>query len=58
MKRFIELVAQASISAVFLAFFAYLLVEWAVGCGEHYVDSKGKVHTNECVFTLTKKGTN
>ena len=29
---------------------AVLLVEWAVGCGESYVDSKGVTHPNECVF--------
>ena len=58
MKRFIEFLAQALLGAAFTVFFAYLLVEWAVGCGETYTDSKGKVHTNECVFTLTKKGTN
>lgn len=29
---------------------ALLLVEWAVGCGEAYTDSKGITHTNQCVF--------
>ena len=58
MKRLITLLAQAVLGAAFAVLFAYLLVEWAVGCGETYTDSKGKVHTNECVFTLTKKGTN
>jgi hypothetical protein len=29
---------------------AVLLVEWMVGCGESYVDSKGLTHPNECVF--------
>jgi hypothetical protein len=30
--------------------FAFVLVEWASGCGETYVDSKGKTHINECVL--------
>ena len=34
--------------AIFLTY-TLLIVEWATGCGESYVDSKGKVHTNECV---------
>lgn len=29
---------------------ALILVEWAVGCGETYTDSKGKVHQETCVF--------
>jgi hypothetical protein len=42
---------QAIIGAVFLAFFVYLVFEWASGCGEHYVDSQGVTHTYECVFS-------
>ena len=29
---------------------ALLLVEWAVGCGESYTDSKGVTHQQSCVF--------
>jgi hypothetical protein len=29
---------------------ALLLVEWAVGCGESYTDSKGVTHQQTCVF--------
>ena len=42
---------QAIIGAVFLAFFVYLLLEWASGCGEHYVDANGVTHVQECVFS-------
>lgn len=42
---------QAIIGAVFLAFFVYLMFEWASGCGEHYIDSKGVTHANECLFS-------
>lgn len=34
----------------FAGVIAALLVEWLAGCGEHYVDSKGIVHVNDCVF--------
>ena len=29
---------------------ALLLMEWMVGCGETYIDSKGVSHKNECLF--------
>ena len=29
---------------------ALLVVEWAVGCGETYIDSKGVEHSQSCVF--------
>jgi hypothetical protein len=29
---------------------AVMLMEWMVGCGESYVDSKGVTHLNECLF--------
>jgi hypothetical protein len=41
---------QGIIGAVLVAFFAYMFLEWASGCGETYTDSKGKVHINECVW--------
>lgn len=41
---------QVLIGLLMIAFFAALLVEWAAGCGESYVDSKGNRHQNECVF--------
>jgi len=37
------------------AFFALVLVEWAAGCGETYIDANGVTHQNECVFLETKK---
>jgi hypothetical protein len=52
---------QGIIGAAMVLFFAYMLIEWASGCGETYTDSKGKVHINECVWQSevpTKKGTN
>ena len=29
---------------------AGVLIEWAAGCGEHYVDAAGGTHQNQCVF--------
>jgi hypothetical protein len=58
MKRLITLLAQATLGLAFVAFIAFMLIEWASGCGEHYVDSKGVTHINECTFTTQKKGTN
>jgi hypothetical protein len=49
--RVLVWIVQALLGVVFIALFAYLLVEWASGCGESYVDSKGKTHVNECLYT-------
>jgi hypothetical protein len=46
--------AQALVGLALLAFFVYLMLEWAVGCGETYTDSKGVTHTNECIVTIRK----
>jgi len=48
--RVLVWVAQALLGVVFIALFAYLLVEWASGCGESYVDSKGDTYVNECLY--------
>lgn len=29
---------------------AGVLIEWAAGCGEHYIDAAGVTHQNECIF--------
>jgi len=50
MRRFLTWLAQALIGFALIVAFAFMLVEWASGCGESYVDAKGKTHINECVF--------
>jgi hypothetical protein len=35
--------------------FALLMIEWAAGCGESYVDSKGQRHLYECVYLNNAK---
>lgn len=53
MNRLIRiLVALGAYAVVFIvtAAMAVVLLEWMVGCGETYVDSKGQRHVNECLF--------
>lgn len=50
MKQLLLWIAQGTLGMVFVVGFAFVLVEWASGCGEPYVDSKGKTHINECVL--------
>lgn len=50
LKSIARWVVQGLIGLVMIVFFAAILIDWAVGCGETYVDSKGKTHKNECVF--------
>lgn len=45
-----EKVAALAVFALLGVLMAGVLIEWAAGCGEHYVDSKGVTHQNECVF--------
>jgi hypothetical protein len=40
---FLVVVALAAAGAV-------LFAEWVSGCGETYIDAKGKRHSNECLF--------
>jgi hypothetical protein len=43
--------------AVFVGLLAAMILEWMVGCGETYVDSKGVRHRYECVFlTIHNEG--
>lgn len=35
--------------------FAILLMEWMVGCGETYIDSKGVSHKHACLFLSLDK---
>lgn len=50
MKRLLLWIAQGLAGLVLIAFFCLMLIEWAAGCGESYVDAKGKTHINDCVF--------
>jgi hypothetical protein len=50
LKTFAIWLLQGILSAALLIFFVVLFAEWMAGCGETYVDSKGKTHQNECIF--------
>lgn len=50
MKLLLSYVGQAIFAIVVGVFMAFMVLEWAVGCGETYVDSKGVRHANECLF--------
>lgn len=57
LKALVVWVIQGIIGAVFVLAGAVVLVEWASGCGETYVDSKGKTHRHECVFLPSQNNT-
>jgi len=50
LNRLFTWIAQGLIGLVFVLGSTVVLVEWASGCGETFVDSKGVRHANECVF--------
>ena len=51
MKTLIEI----TIALLLGALLALILIEWAAGCGETYIDAQGVEHQNECVFLELKK---
>lgn len=53
-KKILAFLLQAAIGLVFVCGGALLLAEWASGCGETYIDSKGVRHANECIFINRK----
>ena len=50
MQKFIKFVGQVLVTALISSFFVIMFIEWAAGCGESYVDSKGIHHSNECII--------
>lgn len=44
--RMLELILCVAIAIVI----AVVTLEWLAGCGETYIDSKGKRHAHECLF--------
>ena len=50
LKRFLLWCLQGVIGTIFVLGFAYLLVEWVSGCGEHYIDANGNTHINQCLL--------
>jgi hypothetical protein len=52
LKQLLVWFVQGIIGALILAFMLFMVLEWASGCGETYVDSKGVTHVGECVITI------
>ena len=51
MKPFLEASLTGLLVLIVGAGFGILLLEWAAGCGESYVDAYGQRHEYECVIT-------
>jgi hypothetical protein len=41
-------IINALFFVLFMAFMAIVMVEWASGCGESYVDAAGDTHQHQC----------
>lgn len=50
LKKIFTFIAQGILGLLLMALFGVMFVEWMAGCGESYVDSKGKTHANECII--------
>lgn len=50
LKAFAIWILQSLIGLAFILLVVVIFAEWMAGCGETYVDSKGKTHQNECLF--------
>jgi hypothetical protein len=46
----VKLILNIIAVSAFCGLLTVTLIEWAVGCGETYIDSKGVTHANECVL--------
>ena len=55
-KQFLVWLAHALIGVVFFVLLIVAVSEWAAGCGESYVDAKGKTHVGQCIFISKLKG--
>lgn len=49
-KQFAMWLLQALLGLIFVIGGALFLAEYMSGCGEHYIDSKGTSHPNQCFF--------
>lgn len=50
MKKAFEILGKVFTAVVIGGFLAVMFIEWAAGCGETYVDSKGIMHLNSCII--------
>jgi hypothetical protein len=45
-----RLLAEMLVALTLAVAGAIVFIEWMAGCGETYIDAKGKRHSNECLF--------
>lgn len=50
MRKIINTIFEVVMVIIFGVALAVFAMEWMAGCGEYYIDSKGAVHQNECLF--------
>ena len=56
MKELKEMILNFLIMVAFGALLAVITIEWFAGCGEYYIDARGNLIPNECVFLNFPKG--
>lgn len=56
MKKIGSFLLQGLMMVAFSALLAVITIEWSAGCGEYYIDARGNVVPNECVFIDFPKG--
>jgi hypothetical protein len=50
MQKILKFIGQVLMSFLIAAVFVIIFIEWAAGCGESYIDSKGIHHSNQCII--------
>lgn len=54
MKAVLRFILTGLVGLAMIAAMVFAMVEWASGCGESYIDSKGQRHSYECFFNQPK----
>lgn len=54
-SKFWNIVLGLLLLVLFSLLMAVVVIEWAAGCGESYVDSRGERHMYECVYLNNHK---
>jgi hypothetical protein len=55
MKQLLKNIATIALGCLIGVVGALLLLEWAVRCGETYIDAEGVAHPYECVIIPTRQ---
>jgi hypothetical protein len=55
LKSIANAMLQLTLYVLILCLFTVTLIEWAVGCGETYIDAKGVTHAYECAIIPTRQ---